>query len=371
MELIIAGDFYLSGRLANVINPEEIVLAIDPSIRSLIQSADFSFVNFEGASSGETKGILKDGPCLKIPEVGIVGLKSAGFNAITLANNHVGDYSSKGVTDTIRRCDKNGMLHAGAGKDISEAASPLIIGDMEKIAVINICESEALIATPSTAGTAPIDLINLFYLIRDLRDRVSFILVIAHGGCEHFPLPTPEMKKRFHFLIDAGADAVVNHHQHCYCGYEEYNGKPIFYGTGNFLFDNMKSGAPWNYGYMVKLTTNNEPRFEIIPYHQCEEKPIVELLDSHAFDKELKKLNSIITDDDLLEREFDRLVRDKKPLSVFLPYSNHYLTELYLRGYLPSFTPKKKLAKMLSRIKCETHTEILRRKFSPDFSQEQ
>jgi poly-gamma-glutamate synthesis protein (capsule biosynthesis protein) len=45
------------------------------------------------------------------------------------------------------------------------------------------------------------------------------------------------MVETYRFFIEAGADAVVNHHQHCICGYEVYKGKPIFYGLGNFCFD--------------------------------------------------------------------------------------------------------------------------------------
>lgn len=63
------------------------------------------------------------------------------------------------------------------------------------------------------------------------------------------------MVDTYRFFIDAGADAVINHHQHCISGYEHYQGKPIFYGIGNFFFPPIFKHTPksWNEGYMVTL----------------------------------------------------------------------------------------------------------------------
>lgn len=78
-----------------------------------------------------------------------------------------------------------------------------------------------------------------------------------HGGVEHYNLPSPEIKQLHRFFIEAGADAVVNHHQHCFSGYEVYKSRPIFYGIGNFLFDDArKIDSPWNYVYIVELRLN-------------------------------------------------------------------------------------------------------------------
>lgn len=51
-----------------------------------------------------------------------------------------------------------------------------------------------------------------------------------HGGHEHYQLPSLRMQETYRFFIDAGADVVVNHHQHCFSGYEIYNNKYIFMG---------------------------------------------------------------------------------------------------------------------------------------------
>lgn len=88
------------------------------------------------------------------------------------------------------------------------------------------------------------------------------------------------MQETYRFFIDTGADAVVNHHQHCYSGYEIYHDKPICYGLGNFCFDeDGRRECFWNEGYLVKLDFVNENiDFELIPYTQCNETASVILV---------------------------------------------------------------------------------------------
>ena len=368
MELIIAGDFSLQGRMKGCGDARRIEASLSP-VCDIVRSADYSVVNFEGTATSSRKGILKDGPCLKNDPASLKALKQTGFRVVTLANNHVGDFSFSGVMDTIRNCEEEGLLHVGAGENLAAAESPLFLRGDRTVAILNVCESEALIATKSTPGLAPIDLIGLNRRIRDLRSQVDYVILITHGGCEHYQLPTPQMKKRFRFLSEAGADVIINHHQHCFSGYERHQGRLIFYGLGNFFFDRPAAGEIWKEGYMVRLKLTDTVSFELIPYTQCKEDLAVLPLETEAFSARLEKLNRIIADDSLLEEEFDRLVRTKRPLSTFLPYSNHYLTEMYNRGWLPSLLPRRKLAKLLSRVRCEVHREILLRKFSPDFKE--
>ena len=230
------------------------------------------------------------------------------------------------------------------------------------VAVINCCEHEYSIASDYRPGANPLDPVRLSYAIKEAKTKADYVIVIVHGGIEGYQLPTPRMQEWYRFFIDCGADVVVNHHQHCYSGYEKYNGRYIFYGLGNFCFDrNLSKSSSWHEGFMLKFSFESELMwFEMIPYMQCKDKPMVEILrDKSGFNKEIERLNSIINDDFALESEYvyymDKTKRSQK--RVLCPYTNRYLTALYCRGILPNFFPASRCRILQNAISCESHRE--------------
>lgn len=171
------------------------------------------------------------------------------------------------------------------------------------------------------------------------------------------------MQETYRFFIDAGADVVINHHQHCYSGYEVYHDKPIFYGLGNFCFDwKGKKNGMWNEGFFITLHFSTQISFEITPFIQCAQVPGVLLMNTlqrEVFEKKLSELNDIISDSIRLQKSFklfsESRYRDLK-ISV-IPYSNRYLRALCNRFILPSFMTKNKRLILLNYIACEAHRD--------------
>ena len=361
MNVIIAGDFSLQGRLEK--SKEKDVLKYLDSVVKYCNQADYSIVNFESPATTRTKPIIKDGPVLRNRMEALPILKSIGFNVVTLANNHLKDYGIGGVVDTLRECKEHGILVVGAGGNLTEARAPLILRKDEDIGIgiLNVCEHESSIASKTSAGANPFNMANLFYDIRQLKEQVDKIVVIIHGGCEHYQLPTPRMKREYRLLVDYGADIIVNHHQHCYSGYEIYNGKTIFYGLGNFFFDNPQNRHDkWNEGVLLNLEiTKENTTCELIPYYQCDDEPVIKIRAYDEIMRQIEELNAIISDDGLLEENFDMLVASKRPLYAFLPYGNHYMRALYYRGYLPDCMSTLRKVKMENAVSCETHRVVL------------
>jgi poly-gamma-glutamate synthesis protein (capsule biosynthesis protein) len=357
MSIIFAGDFSTQNRLKDL--DEVIIRNIDGS---LYHFTDYAVINYESPFVKFAKPITKTGPNLKNSEKSLQALKKVGCNLITLANNHFRDYGDEGVFDTINECKRVGISYVGGG-NIHESRLPIIIdNDNTKIGIINVCENEFSSATINKAGSNSFNLIDIYQDVKSLKTTTDFIVIIFHGGAEHFQLPTPKMKKLFHHFVDIGADVIINHHQHCYSGYEIYNDKPIFYGLGNFLFDTISHNVldTWFYGYMVKIDFSKCLAFEIIPYTQCIELPIVQLLERHSFDENIDYLNAIIKNDYKLENAFVEFVMtNKHPLSPMLPYHNHYLRALYHRGLLPDMLPTKNKIEILNLVRCETLHECL------------
>lgn len=365
MNVLIAGDFVPRRRTAAQIEKGD-YSCLD-EVKPIIQGVDYAIVNFESpVVMREAQPIDKTGPNLHCTEQAMECVAQAGFNCVTLANNHFRDFGQVGVEDTLQACKKYNVDHVGGGKDIKEAESILykeING--QKLAVINFCENEWSIASEKRGGAAPLNLVKNYYAIQEAKTKADYVLVIVHGGTELYNLPSPRMKETYRFFIDNGADAVVNHHQHCYSGYEVYKDKPIFYGLGNFCFDKpmARKDKLWEDGFMVELQLIEEIGFKLYPYMQCtEDEPIVKLrTDMPEFIDSLQHLNSIIANDNDLEEHFKLVATRGKAMArqILSPYSSTLMQWVYSKRLLPSFVTKKRIKHLLAHIQCEAHRDIL------------
>ncbi len=368
MKLLITGDFCPQDRVARKIENGEKDVFSTMVLKQLAQT-DYAITNFECAVADATiTGIKKCGPHLRCSDKAVQFLKEAGFDCVTLANNHFRDYGDEGVKRTLAALNAHEIDYVGGGENILEASKTLYkIIDGISIAIINVCENEFSIASESRGGSAPLDVIDVCHRIKDAKSRgTKYVIVVVHGGHEHWQYPSPRMKKWYRFFVESGADAVVNHHQHCFSGYEEYQGKLIFYGLGNFCFDYPKKrDCIWNEGYMVLLDIKEAGiKHELIPYRQCDETPTVELMTApqkQSFNKTVQAISNTIKDDSLLYEKNTIFLKNKKDtiLCPFTPYMNEYIRVAVGRHYLPYLIPKKKMAQMLDFVSCEAHRDIL------------
>ena len=362
ISVLIAGDFCPQRRVSALFDKGDYASVLG-NIRSSVMDADYRIVNFEcPISEGGESPIIKRGPNLRCSEKGLEAVKWGGFDCVTLANNHFYDYGYEGVVNTLNACQKYHLDTVGGGVNLVEASALLYkeIGG-KKLAIINCCEHEYSIASEKTAGSNPLDPIRQYHTIVEARESADYVLVIVHGGHEMWQLPSPRMIQTYRFFIDAGADAVVNHHQHCYSGYEVYKNKPIFYGLGNFCFDKPNYYTDlWRYGYWVKIHLSDTISFEIVPYEQCGKEPIVRMLDNRAaFDRRINELNEIIHDEAKLAEETVRYYekRARSTRMAFEPYYGRICSKLYSMGLLPNLLTRKKLMILQNMLVCESHRD--------------
>ncbi len=364
MRVLIAGDYCPRERVANAFEKGDFKAAFG-AVKPLIESADYSLVNLEcSVTSGLEKPIVKLGDTLRCSEKGIEAIKWAGFKCLTLANNHFYDYGEDGVSNTLKICKKHELDIVGGGMNLESASSTLYkrIGD-SSLAIINCCEHEFSIATDSSAGSNPLNPIRQFRAIQQAKKDADYVIVVVHGGHEHFQLPSPRMVDTYRFFIDAGADAVVNHHQHCFSGYEVYKDKPIFYGLGNLCFDGKKGrGRKWNFGYLIVIDFQNDGiDYELYPYNQCDKEPTVTILPRDSFNDELDRLNTIILNRDMLIRSVDEYYsrRSIGYSNIFEPFSNRIFKYLRCHNILPSLTTNRRILSANNYILCESHRDLL------------
>lgn len=364
MKIIVTGDFCPQNRVAELFEKRDFDTVLGEA-KPVLENADYSIVNFECAvTSGDEKPIEKIGPNLQCSKRGVEAVKWAGFDCVTLANNHFYDFGDKGVDNTLAACKEYGIDTVGGGMNLQEASKVLykeICG--KTLAIINCCEHEFSIATDNSGGSNPLNPIQQYYTIRNAREHADYVLVIVHGGFEMFQLPSPRMQETYRFFIDAGADAVVNHHQHCFSGYEMHNGKPILYGLGNFCFDWDNQNPLWNIGCFACLHFGDYCEVRIIPFVQCRELPqlLLSNFDVDSFFQKIEEINSILLNSKLLKNEVDNYLRSvSKSYSLpFEPYRSRLMKALFRRNLVPSLVSKRLHLLLEDYVQCESHLEKL------------
>lgn len=363
MKVLVGGDLCPRFRTKDVIENNSYEEHLKDVTR-IVREADYAIVNLEcPIVKGFGTPIIKQGPNLKCSPKVLDAISFMGFHCVTLANNHFYDQGEIGVKDTLDLLSERGVDFVGGGRNLIEAQKVLyktIGGSI--LAIVNCCEHEFSIATDLTGGSNPLNPVKQFASIREARCSADYVLVIVHGGHEHYQLPSPRMVETYRFFIDAGADVVINHHQHCYSGYELYHEKPIFYGIGNLYFDTepIKINQPWNYGYLVMLNFNEgKISFEIHPYEQCGNDPVVSMLRKDSFRDNLMVLNSTIRDHDRLMAEtINYYTKAMREVEFFIdPYQNRVIRGLSRRGLFPTLIKRKWLLKIQDYLMCESHRD--------------
>lgn len=367
LKVVIAGDFFGGLRLENLIKaPPRQVLS--DGVLEVVRKADLAMVNLESPLTNTTRPITKTGPALKADKACASWLKAAGIDLVTLANNHIMDYGAEGLMDTINHLKDADLNFVGAGNSIPTAAEPFFFEkDGIRLAILNFAENEwSTTYATGGRGANPIDEVTNYYQIQAARKKADHVLVVAHGGHEMYRLPSPRMKKLFRFYADAGADAVINHHTHCVSGYEVYRGIPICYSLGNFLFDHQtQRNGIWNQGALAVLEmSENGIKLELRFFDQCKESATVGLVEEEKLTErrtEVESLNRIIADDNRLEAEFAKWIRQKKKMynAYIEPHRIKPIQVLQNRGLLPSLWARRKKNYLLNLVRCEAHRDIL------------
>ncbi len=277
------------------------------------EAADFRILNLETPLADKSKHepIYKSGPNLICPQNCISFLEAINADVATLANNHIGDFGDGALLDTIELLDAHGIKHTGAGRNIDEAYSSVILEkDGMKVSLLSVCENEFGIATESSCGAAGYNARRLLNKIKSEKKLAHKVIVVFHGGNEYDPLPAPVAVDRYRLICDMGADAVIAMHTHSPQGYEIYDGKPIVYSMGNFFFisgsDRPKEDS-WYYGYLSELTIDGgEISLDIIPYNYYLDGVInvFEGCDREKMIAYIEKLSAIIQDPRELHRYY-------------------------------------------------------------------
>ena len=179
------------------------------------------------------------------------GLRLAGFDVLSVANNHLGDFGPTAMRQTLKRIDDMGIDSVGAGRDRTAARTPAVVE--VKGTRIGFYATDSIGETPAasarTAGTnrldmpprtGPLDRSTLRDITADIRQldqRVDTTIVMPHWGDQYTHVPEPSQRRVAHAFVRAGADVVAGGHPHWVQPLRRINGASVAYSLGNFIFD--------------------------------------------------------------------------------------------------------------------------------------
>ena len=257
LTLIFAGDIMLDdgpGRL--------IAAGGDPlaPFAAPLAAADYRIGNLEcSVASGGAAQASKVWSFRARPET-LKTLKGR-FDAVSLANNHSGDYGQTAFIETMQHLDAAGIARFGGGSNLAEAHLPLWIDKKGlKIAILgyNEYKPRRFEAGPQTPGIAWSEDDQVIADIRAAKAAgADHVIPFMHWGWENTAQPDERQRNFARRMIDEGASAVVGSHPHVTQGAEIYRGKPIVYSLGNFVFDGFNY-ADARHGWLLRLHIDRE-----------------------------------------------------------------------------------------------------------------
>lgn len=227
----------------------------------ILKEADITFANLEGPISDKGKDV-HNLYSFRMDPIGLEALKTAGFGALSIANNHIGDWGYDAYTDTLTRIKNANMIAVGGDMNKKQAETPKIIEKNGiKIGFLGFSDvgPTNLEAGDNQAGILLASDPRLEEIITNASKQVDNLVVSFHFGAEY-----EKHNERQELLakkaIDAGAKLIIGHHPHVVQDVIRYKNGLIVYSLGNFIFDQPFSEATMQ-GLMVTVKMNKKGEF--------------------------------------------------------------------------------------------------------------
>ena len=179
-------------------------------------------------------------------------LRAAGFDALSLANNHTGDYGPAALLETVQVMAGSRITGFGAGSSLADASRPAYLeADGTTFAFVGFnAIGETPQAAPGELGALSVrmpprtgpeinqaDLDHVASVIDRASRRAEVVIVLPHWGEQYTHTPWPSQHTVARRLVEAGADLVAGGHPHWVQGMEDVDGVPVIHSLGNFVFD--------------------------------------------------------------------------------------------------------------------------------------
>ena len=271
VHLAAVGDVMLDRALGEAIRAGDLTYPF-AEITSRLMLADVTVGNLESAL-GDQGAPVNKGYTFRAPPEAAQTLSMAGFDLLSLANNHALDYGPQALQQGMDLLHQQDIATVGAGPDQASAHQPYIRQvnglTLAFLAYVHVpvevrgFNTQTWTATANHPGLAWADPAQIQADVSDACQQADLVIVLLHSGYESVPEPSPPQIAAAHAAIDAGANLVIGHHAHVLQGIEFYRDGVIAYGLGNFAFED--AGPPESAILNVWLDSDGVRQLEFMP----------------------------------------------------------------------------------------------------------
>lgn len=260
--LMAVGDIMLGrtiGDLITTLGPEAPFIDTAPTL----SSADITVGNLECPISDRGHAEEKT-YAFRAPLAAAESLSFAGFDVVSLANNHTLDYGPLALEDTLKLLAGHQIAPVGAGMNAAQAYSPVFLEvnglEIAFLAYADVPAADydylAWEAGQNKAGIAWAHLEQIRQGVSEAKKQADIVVVLLHNGYEIVQRVSGDQQEAAKLAIDSGASLVIGHHPHVLQRIETYNEGLIAYSMGNFVFDNFL--FPPNYSAILKVELSEQ-----------------------------------------------------------------------------------------------------------------
>lgn len=365
-KILIAGDIFPAESNVDLFIKADAVKLLGNELYDRLKAFDYRIFNLEGPLISRSSEISKSGPNLGSDDRAINGFAAMQVDCLSLANNHILDHGQEGLQNTVKVITKSHINYTGAGANLKEAAIPHVFNcGNKKIGLLSCADTEFNIATEHTAGAYPYDPLEIFENIKDLSLTADYVIVLFHGGVEHYEYPTPLLQRICRKMVESGANIVITQHSHCIGAMEKYRDSTIVYGQGNFLFDYGKQESAKT-GLLIVIDTDNF-KIELVPVEK--KSGLVRIAGETMAKRILLRLDERSAK--ICHRQF---VIDNYKQHAEKNITNFYRTSIGIIYYFPLFWLANKISgnkllvkcfgirqqlHLLNAIRCDAHRELI------------
>lgn len=272
------GDLTLAAQMATTdymeSKPHGLIDCFSTELLAEMRGADLFVVNNEFVYSKRGEPTPRKTYTFRADPSYVKYLDAIGADLVTLANNHVFDYGSVGLLDTLDTVDSAGIFRIGAGRNLQEAMLPIyFVANGRKIAIVNATQIERSFpftqeATPTEPGVFKTLDSSLFCsVIKRAKRNADYCIVCVHWGTEYMSHYGSDQYELATDFVKSGADVIVGGHTHCLQGIEYVENVPVYYSLGNYFFS-LDGKMPEMYSTglaRIRIRSDGAVNFEFVP----------------------------------------------------------------------------------------------------------